>query len=225
VTRLCLRGATRFLFDLDGTLVDSSALHDHAYRRVLAEHAPWLLAGFDYESVKGKSTEDGLAAAGIRDPEALVRLAALKQLHYRAAVLGGQLEPIAGALELLTALRGRGHALYLVTSGSRGSVSIVMEATGLDVFFSGIVTASDVVNAKPAPDAFLLCLQRYSLAPEDCVVVEDAPSGVAAARAAGLAVIGVNNPAVSGLADLYFETLGEMKGLASAPATEEETYA
>lgn len=214
-----IRRATCYLFDLDGTLVDSPPLHGRAFRRALAEHAPHLLASFDEESVRGKSTRDALADAGIRDPRELTRLAAEKQRLYREAVRDGQLEPIAGAVALLDALRDRGRRLFLVTSGSRASVKLALEATGLRDFFDGIVTSDDVDRAKPAPDGFLACLDRFSLPPRRSVVVEDAPSGVDAARAAGLAVIGINNPAVAGAADLYFESPGEMRDWALATLT------
>jgi len=126
-------------------------------------------------------------------------------------VRDGQLEPIAGTFDLLEALRDSGHRLFLVTSGSRGSVMLALEATGLRGFFSGIVTSDDVEHAKPAADGFLACLNWFSLPPRRSVGVEDAPSGVTAARAAGLAVIGINNPVVSGLADLFFESPMEMR--------------
>ena len=222
---MTLRRPSHFLFDFDGTLVDSSSLHDRAFRRVLSEYDPRLLAGFDYEAVKGKSTREALLTLGIPDPEPLSRLTGEKQRLYRAAVEGGQLESIAGAGELLTSLRDGGHRLFLITSGSRDSVLMSLRATNLHHWFEGVITAEDVQHAKPAPDAFLLCLNRYGLSPDRAVVVEDAPSGVAAARAAGLSVIGVNNPAVLELADLFFATLGEFKDWSEAQGHERELVA
>ncbi len=111
---------------------------------------------------------------------------------------------------MLAALRDAGHGLYLVTSGSRGSVSLSLAATGLDGFFSGSVTSDDVTHGKPHPAPFLYCLERFSLGPGTALVVEDAPSGIASARAAGLPVVAVNNPAAAPLADLYFPSLPDL---------------
>jgi HAD superfamily hydrolase (TIGR01509 family) len=217
---MILRPATCFLFDFDGTLVDSSRLHERAFRRVLAEHATERLARFDYDSVKGKPTRDALIAIGVSEPEKLERLTVEKQRHYRAAVSRKELRPIADADGLLGDLRDAGHRLFLVTSGSRESVAMALAATRLEGFFVGVVTSDDIEHAKPSPDAFLSCLARFSLPADRSVVVEDAPSGVAAGRAARLPVIGVNNPAVSRLSDVYFETLGEMRRWVRSQATE-----
>jgi HAD superfamily hydrolase (TIGR01509 family) len=217
---MILRPSTCFLFDFDGTLVDSSPLHELSFRRVLAEHAPEHLARFDYASLKGKSTRDALVSIGISEPEALEQMTAEKQRHYRAAVRGGELQPIADAHGLLGDLRDAGHRLFLVTSASRSSVALAGAVTRLEGYFAGVVSSDDVELSKPAPDAFLYCLTRFSLPVDRSVVVEDAPSGVAAGRDAGLPVIGVNNPALSNLCDLYFETLGEMRRWLKLQATE-----
>lgn len=199
-----------FLFDLDGTLVDSSPLHDRAFRETLARHAPESLPGFDYEAAKGRTTSEAFRALGIVESGEVARLTGVKQGLFRAMVKGGELEPIPGARELLSVLREAGHVLYLVTSGSRVSVTMTLEATALAGSFAGIITSDDVRRGKPDPAPFLTCLTRFALDPTSALAVEDAPSGIASARAAGLPIIGVSIQAAASLADLYFPTLNEL---------------
>ena len=180
---------TTYLFDFDGTLVNSSALHDWAFRQVFEAELPAAAAAFDYENVRGRATNDVFLEAGVTDPIERERLTARKQCLYQQAVRQGELQVLPGAREVLMALSKAGRDLYLVTSGSRGSVELALQLTDLGVFFGGIVTASEVDRGKPAPDLYLEALRAFGLHPVECLAVEDAPSGVEAARAAGLDVV------------------------------------
>ena len=199
--------ARNFLFDFDGTLADSAPLHAGAYRAALAVEAPAALAGFDYEPLKGLDTREAFQRLGVAGAERLQRCVERKRAAYRAAVRAGRLRACRGARELRAALRHAGVRGYLVTSGSAASVALALEQLQLSGAFAGIITSDDAARGKPAPDPYLECLRRYRLDAADSVAVEDAPSGVEAARAAGLRVIGVHNPAVAPLADRYFPTL------------------
>ncbi|HTJ62279.1 MAG TPA: HAD family phosphatase [Alphaproteobacteria bacterium] len=195
-----------FLFDFDGTLVDTTPLHAEAYRAVLAERRPDLLPGFDYQAVKGKTTRAGYASLGVAEAE-LDEFTADKQALFRAAVAAGRMPIMPGAVDLLRTLAGIGKVLFLVTSGSFGSVSAALRASALTDLFTGIITAEDVARGKPAPDPFLLCLERYELSTAESVVVEDALSGVQSGHAAGLRVIAVHDTSLKGEADLFFPDL------------------
>jgi HAD superfamily hydrolase (TIGR01509 family) len=196
-----------FLLDFDGTLVDSAPLHSEAFRTVLGEQVPSLVPTFDYDRVRGRSTREVLAELGIVDTKQLADLTAAKQARYRAAVAAGELRPMAGARDLLAWLRDRGYGLYVVTGGSRGSVEPALAASGLTNFFSGLSTGDEVAHGKGAPDVYLACLARFNLAACDCLAVEDAASGVAACRGAGIAVAGVFDPAIRELVDAWYPDL------------------
>ena len=183
---------TTYLFDFDGTLVDSSPLHDWAFREVLHAELPDALPRFDYEKMRGRATSEVFLEAGVTDPLERQRLTALKQQLYRQAVHEGRLQVMPGASEALSALSQAGRHLYLVTSGSRGSVELVLKTTGLAPHFRGVVTASDVERGKPEPDLYLEALRRFGLNPDECLAVEDAQSGADAARAAGIEVVMVD---------------------------------
>jgi beta-phosphoglucomutase-like phosphatase (HAD superfamily) len=96
----------------------------------------------------------------------------------------------------------------MVSNSRRGFVELGLRAAGLDGAFDVIVTAEDVARPKPAPDAYLAAAEALGAQPSACVVLEDSPTGLAAARAAGARTIGV--PSVPGVvleADLVVPSL------------------
>ena len=203
-----LAGLSHFLFDLDGTLVDSSPLHEAAYRTVLAPyHAP-LLAGFDYRAIAGLPTPTALARLGVTE-EDIPGLTQAKQAHYRGALKN--LKPLPGATELLAMLRERGAGIAVVTSASRASAQAALTATELAAFVTLLVAAEDVVSAKPAPDPFLAALKLLNATPSHSIAIEDALSGILSARAAGLKVIGMHHEALRGVSDFYFSDFAALK--------------
>ena len=199
--------ARYFLFDFDGTLADSAPLHAAAFRAALAAEDPAALAGFDYEPLKGLTTRAAFARLGVAGAARLARCVDLKRAAYRDALRAGHLRAFPGARELLASIAARGGANYLVTSGSAASVTLALDRLDLTAAFAGIVTPDGAARGKPAPDPYLACLGRFALPTDAAVAIEDAPSGVASARAAGLCVIGVHNPIVAALADRFFPTL------------------
>lgn len=201
-----------FLFDFDGTLANSAPWHARAFRKALAEAAPHALRGFDYATLKGFTTRAAFKRLGITDPALLDRCVALKQELYRMAVSRGRLKAFAQARAVLSALVQQGRRNYLVTSGSVASVTLALDALGLAEYFSGTITGDDTAQGKPAPRPYTLCLERFGLRRSDAIAVEDAPSGVASARAAGLRVIGVHDTAIAKLVDFYFDDLAALNG-------------
>ncbi len=203
---LDLRAKRHFLFDLDGTLVDSSAAHERAYRDALAGHSRELAAAFGYEATKGKRTVEVFRELGLGEPELLARLVRKKQEAYLAHVARGDVELFPGARALLDRLVATGRGCFLATGASRRSTDQVLARCGVTGLFTDTVTADDVQHGKPSGDCFELLVRRWQLTPADCLVVEDAENGVAAARAAGLHVAVVHSPAVRS-GDVSFTSL------------------
>ncbi|WP_441249624.1 HAD-IA family hydrolase [Kitasatospora sp. McL0602] len=192
------------LFDVDGVLLDSAP----AYRRVWDA---WSLArGLDPEVVWpltfGRPPEDTVQdVAPQLDPAAefteLLRLLAAEPTGFPA---------FAGAAELLSALPR--DAWALVTSGDRDAVHERFALAGLPLP-AVQVYRHDVALGKPAPDGYLLAAARLGAAPAACLVVEDAPAGVLAGRAAGCTVLGLTTglaPHQLPGADHYAATLAEL---------------
>lgn len=194
---------TCYLFDLDGTLVDSSPVHERAYRDILGREQPGLLADFDYRAIAGLTTLAAFRRMGLGESQSL-HCTQLKQSLYREAVESGAVREMPGAAALLAMLKARGAVIGVVTSASRASASRTLEVTGLALHVSALVTADDVTAPKPAPAPYLTALEKLKANAAQAVAVEDAPIGIASARSAGLKVIGVHDTAVRSHSDLYF---------------------
>lgn len=186
-----LRHKTHFLFDLDGTLVDSTPLHARAYLGVLQRVAPPLAASFDYEKLAGKTTKLAFAEMGFPAAE-IDALVAEKQRAYLDLLDRGELSMLPFAEDLLSWLAERGHTMYLVTSASRRSTTRVLETTGMARYFTDVVTGDDVAQGKPAPDGYRRIVTTHRIEPRAALVVEDAVAGLLSAAAAGVEAVTVH---------------------------------
>ncbi len=176
------------LFDMDGTLVDTERLWWEAVERV-ADGLGHGLAGADQPEVLGRPVEHTAAWLG-RITGAPVREIA-EELHGEFAHrvrTGIVTRP--GATRLLDALARDGVPTALVTASPRAVADMVLRALGADRFAVS-VTADDTERTKPAPDPYLAACRALGVEPAACVAVEDTPTGVTSAEAAGCAVLAV----------------------------------
>jgi len=186
--KLAIRG---IVFDLDGVLLLSSAIHDESYRQVLK---PYHIRDFDYSRFSGMRTRDCirtiLTENGIPAADAEVR--AVAEAKSRLALDRCLAEnPIApNCIPVLTALREL-YSLALASSGSETSVNAFIDRNALRPLFQCILHGNDVVHAKPAPDIFQKAFARLDLPAQECMVVEDAVAGIQAAKAAGALACGI----------------------------------
>lgn len=179
------------LFDMDGVLVLSGPAHWQAWRDVAAAHG-LPLTHREFLGFNGMTNEDICARLwGERaTPAFTAAIADHKERAYRAAVAAAV--PLApGCTPLLAALRDHGLQLAVGSSGPQENVDLILDAGGIRSFFGAVVHAGLVRRGKPAPDIFLQAAALLGTPPAACVVVEDAPSGIQAALAAGMQVIGL----------------------------------
>jgi len=108
-----------------------------------------------------------------------------------------KLELLNGARELLILLR-KTFKTALVTSTERGYVDVVFEKTKIGEYFDILITGDMVSHGKPDPECYLIAAQKLGVSPEECVVFEDAPSGILSGKNAGMKVIAVSSPYVKG---------------------------
>ncbi len=195
-----------FLFDLDGTLVDSLPVVERSWCRWADRH------GIDHQAVlnfiHGKQAITSLRhfLQGRSEADIQAEFTWLEQVE---ATDTDGITALPGALELLQHLNEAEIPWAIVTSGSVPVAHARHKAAGLPVP-EVFITAEQVTRGKPEPDAFLLGAKRLRLAPEECVVVEDAAAGVLAGLNAGCHVIAVKVPADSPRldeADLVLTTL------------------
>ena len=137
--------------------------------------------------------------------------------EYQIAHLDGNVPPMPGLRELLDEIDRRGLPRAIASSGIRRYVEAVLRVNGLPDRFSVIITGDQVAHGKPAPDVFLAAARALNVEPSDCLVLEDAPAGVQAAKAAGMACIAVPDRGVAQLdlsqADKIVSSLHEVKTL------------
>ncbi|GGY72630.1 MULTISPECIES: HAD family hydrolase [Streptomyces] len=206
------------IFDNDGVLVDSEPISNT------------ILSGYLTELGHATSYEDSLRdymGAAIHRVHDLIQERtgqALpadfdETLHARIfAAFERELQPVAGVTDVLGKLVADGVPYCVASSGTHERIRVGHLRTGLDEWFEDewVFSSEDVGRGKPAPDLFLHAAERMGVAPERCVVVEDSPLGVEAARAAGMDVYAFTAmtpaerlPGANG----YFGDMGQLLGL------------
>jgi pseudouridine 5'-phosphatase len=193
------RPPTHVIFDLDGTLVDTEPLYTQAAERIVARFGKVFDFGIKRQIMGGGP----LAGARFVVEHLELPLSPEQYLEEREVILREACKTaraMPGAIRLIDALRARGIPLAIGTSSSRELCQIKLAAQPFGALFHTITCSDDpgVASAKPAPDIFLAAARGLGAAPERCLVFEDTPKGVAAARAAGMEVIAVVDPMMLG---------------------------
>jgi len=175
-----------YIFDCDGTLIDSMPLHWHAWRVALQQqNAPFDFTEEMHHAFAGQSIPETVAVCNARyhcslDPDEIERA--------RTEFFFSHLDELRLVTPVVDFARSQaGQKPLAVASGSDRNI-VVRELThlGLIDLFPVIITADDVARSKPAPDLFLLAAQGLGVAPASCLVFEDGHNGLRAAEAAGM---------------------------------------
>ena len=189
------------IFDVDGTLAETEEIHRAAFNRAFAEDGlAWhwdvdlyrelLRVTGGKERIRRYLEMDVVAPA--LDDARIARLHARKNQIYGETVRSGGCSLRPGVADLVAAAHAAGLRLAIATTTSRPNVEALLAATFADAtanLFDPIVAGEDVVAKKPAPDAYLLAVEKLGLPPETCLALEDSLNGLTAARAAGLVTV------------------------------------
>lgn len=180
------------VFDLDGTLTDNMPLHMDAFDVFVRRHGLPPLTLATRARLDGQRNSEILPFLFGRALEAdeLHALADEKEALYRE-LSRGRLRPLAGLHELLAALVRRGVPAAVATSAPALNVPHTLGELGLLEHLPHVVRSEQVPRGKPHPDVFLAAAERIGVAPGACLAFEDAPIGLRAARAAGMACVAV----------------------------------
>jgi mannitol-1-/sugar-/sorbitol-6-phosphatase len=199
---LDFEGVDAVLFDCDGVLVDSEPASEWAWRSTLAEYD---IEMGDFSSWVG-TTDESIAVryapeAGV-SPTVLADRAAALLLEGLSA---RPLEVFPDARKALDQVDGSRMASAVVTNSESWRLEAILASAGLKDRFTLRITADDVAHPKPEPDIYLLASRLVETDPSRCLVLEDSPTGVASARAAGMRVVAVDR-GVFGAASLAAAT-------------------
>ncbi|WP_371596895.1 HAD family hydrolase [Streptomyces sp. NBC_00564] len=183
---------TAVVFDLDGTLVDSEPNYFEAGRRTLAEYGITDFTWSDHESYVGISTRETLALwkerYGLTAPLDTL-LADTNRRYLELARASTRVYP--EMRKFVELLAGDGVPMAVASGSSPEAIEAILTGTGLAAHLPTVVSSDEVAHGKPAPDVFLEAARRLEAAAADCVVLEDAAPGAAAAHAAGMRCIAI----------------------------------
>jgi len=214
--------ARAILWDLDGVIVSTMEFHYKAFRQMLSEQGFTLEKEHFFGELIGLRNDAILRELlGDLTEEETGRLTNQKEAGYRRLVKG-RVEALPGALELIARAITAGLRQAIVSSTPRENIDLILYELGLTGAFDAIVSGDDVSKGKPDPEGFLLASQRLGVPPADCVVVEDAPEGIAAGKAAGMRCVGVTTTREAGklaAADLVVDRLDDPRVAQLVPAT------
>ncbi len=180
------------LFDVDGVVVDSELLHLVTFNEVLAQlgikisQKDWQHRFFGMGSLRIMKTlfsEKGLS-------ENPVEWVSRRRQHYQKRVAEGALEPVPGFLDFYSSVKQTGLKVAFVSSGDTRNVAAALRSLGIEGE-NPVIDSSHVRLLKPDPEAYLLAAQRLQVPVVRCLVFEDSPIGITAAKAANMQCIAV----------------------------------
>ena len=195
------------LFDFNGVIINDEPLHEQLIEQILlgenlrpqpGEFRKVCLGRSDRTCLKELLTNRGRVVSDSYLTELIDRKAQAYQKLWREK--SDQLPIYMGVEDLVYQLTSRNIKLAVVTGANRAEVELVLGSTTLAKYFNAIVAGDDTNTSKPAPDGYLLAVERLkelypntNLRPADCLAIEDTPAGIQAAKQAGIAVVGVAN--------------------------------
>jgi HAD superfamily hydrolase (TIGR01509 family) len=199
------------LWDLDGTLVDSADHHFESWVSALAAEGRTVTRA-QFQATFGQRNDRILASwLGPSVPRELTeRIADAKEIAYRRFVRERGVVVLPGAADCLERLHARRWRQAIASSAPRANVETVVAVLGWSMYFEALVAAEDVRRGKPDPEVFATAAARLGVNAGSSIVVEDAPSGIEAARRAGMKSIGVGPAAASAQPDVPVVSLADL---------------
>lgn len=182
------------LFDMDGVLVDSEPYICKA-AIMMFDELGIMVRPEDFHPFVGMG--ENRYIGGVAENHGVkVDIEVVKARTYEIYenIVRGRLSPLPGAHEFISRCRNKGLKLALATSADRVKMEVNLKEIGLPAgTFDFIITGLDVVNKKPSPDIYIRAAEGIGLQPDECLVVEDAVSGIKAGKAAGCKCLGVTS--------------------------------
>jgi HAD superfamily hydrolase (TIGR01509 family) len=184
------RSFAAYIFDCDGTLVDSMPLHYVAWVESLKQHAaPFDFTEEVFYKFAGVREQDTVRILNAEygsqiDPESV---AEVKSTIFQRRI--PEVRVVGAVADFAKKIAAEGKPRAVASGSEEHTVRACLGATGLLPLFDIIITPAYVAKGKPAPDMFLLAAEKMGVRPEDCLVFEDGQSGLDAAKAAGMEAV------------------------------------
>jgi beta-phosphoglucomutase len=196
------------LWDMDGTLVDSAEYHRQAWCDSMSREGLPVTHG-QFLATFGQRNDSILRQwlGEKATPELIQRIGNAKEALYRQLAREHGIAPLPGALEWVTLLHRQGWGQAIASAAPRVNIETILDVLHVNRCFQAIVSADDVNRGKPDPEVVLIAATKLGVAPERCIVAEDAEHGIEAARAAGMKSIGLTQNAKHLPADIVVRSL------------------
>jgi len=202
------------LFDLDGVIVSTEKNHFEAWQQT-ANKLGISFTEHDNEALKGVNRVDSLRKIlslgdiAISEQEFEVLLTYKNEVYLASISSLSFSDVLPGVMDLLKCAKAKGIKVGLGSSSK--NAPMILERLGIKSWFDVLIDGNGVKNPKPDPEVFLNGAKSLGLLPSECLVFEDALSGVKAAKDGGFIAIGVGNPMLKGIADVYLNELTEFR--------------
>jgi len=181
------------LWDMDGVIADSRSFHFAAWQETFAERGIGF-TGEDFNELFGTRNDFIIGSVMGRElPEEDVKIMVQEKERIFRRQARGNVQPFPGAIRLLNAIKKANFKLGLVSSAPKENINLVIGELGLNGIFDCIVFGREVFESKPSPQIYLLAADRLEVAPADCLVIEDSPQGIRAAKTAGMKCLAITN--------------------------------
>lgn len=178
------------IFDFDGTIADTSSLHEKSFNLALS---PWGIQ-VDYASIAGLRTLDAFdkvfSMSGLKATDHVMECLTLEKQANVRMLMRQSLQALPGVDWFLRSVRAE-HPMAIYSSGSKETVNLALDILGYQEWFAPVICSDHVVKAKPNPEGYLKVLDITSVLARDALVFEDSDSGIKAALSAGIQVIDV----------------------------------
>lgn len=201
------------IFDMDGVLADTGPVHYKSWKMLAEEIGVNFDREFFEETFGQQSIPITRKLVGEKPSRKKVeKWSDLKEKYYREMVKD-KLEPLPGVISLLKKLKKEGFKLAVGSSGPPENVELLLKSLDIKHYFDVIITAADVSETKPAPNVFLKAAEKIDLKPENCLVIEDAPVGIEAAKRANIKTIALTTTHTKQELTAADMVLSDLKGL------------
>ncbi len=203
------------LFDMDGLMVDTEPVHLKAFNLVFKTYSKYLTEEENAKRYISIPDIDGAKDMVVRFnlPISAEELVQAKQEKIKQ-LLKNNVVAQPGLRELLVNLKKDGYKIAIASSSQLETIKIIIDGLKIGSLIDAIASAEEVEHGKPAPDVYLLAAEKLGVSPDACLVLEDAPKGVEAGKAAGMKVFAIPSQYTKGQdfshADKLLNSLNEV---------------